>query len=57
MISGKKLLPIFPDGEDKKTMQDHSERLRQKSRVSKEKQDTDTINNLMVQLSNTGVTY
>ena len=57
MISSKELLPIFPDGEDKKTMQDHSERLRQKSRVSKEKQDTDTINNLMVQLSNTGVTY
>ena len=28
-------------------MQDHSEQLRQKSRVSKEKQNTGTINNLM----------
>ena len=38
-------LPVFPDGEDEETMQDHSEQLRQKSRISKEKRDTATINN------------
>ena len=41
-------LPVFPDGEDEETMKDHSERLRQKSRISKEKRDTAAINNLMV---------
>lgn len=30
-------LPVFPDGEDEETMQDHSEQLRQKPRVSKKK--------------------
>ena len=40
-------LPLFPDGEDEETIQDHSERLRQKSRISKEKRDTATINSLM----------
>ena len=41
-------LPVFPDREDEETMQDHSQQLKQKSRVSKEKQDTGTIDNLMV---------
>ena len=40
-------LPVFPDEEDEETMQDHSERLRQKSRISKEKRDTATINSLI----------
>ena len=40
-------LPLFPDGEDEETIQDHSERLRQKSRISKEKRDTATINSLI----------
>ena len=40
-------LPVFSDGEGEETMQDHSEQLRQKLRVSHEKQDTAIINNLM----------
>ena len=40
-------LPVFPDGEGKETMKDHSQWLRQKSRSSKEKRDTATTNNLM----------